>query len=71
MKANSERPSEEVALSDQQYADQLFSMACEAWYERLLAEKKRRALELFEALPPQQQEAILNQLQVPDVLPTE
>jgi hypothetical protein len=55
-------------LSDSQYAENVFRGACDSYYVALVEAKKKSAFELFDALPPEQQAALLNQLQVPDVL---
>jgi hypothetical protein len=59
-----QRPS----LTEQQYADSVFRAACDSYYASLLDYKKKNALQLFDALSPQQQAALVAQLQIPDVL---
>jgi hypothetical protein len=57
-------------LTEQQYADSVFRGACDSYYASLLDFKKKNALQLFDALSPQQQAALVAQLQIPDVLPS-
>jgi hypothetical protein len=58
-------------LSDSQYAENVFRGACDSYYVALVEAKKKSALQAFDALPPEQQAALLAQLQVPDVLTAE
>ena len=69
--SNATKPVEEQSplLSESDYAEQILRGACESYYVALLDAKKKTAIEKFESLPPQQQAALLAQLQVPDVLP--
>lgn len=60
---------EKQELTEQQYADRVFGMACDSWYSQLISAKKSMALELFDALSPEEQVALVAQLQIPDVLP--
>lgn len=59
----------EPVKTEQQYADQIFASACDSWYTRLVDAKKAKALEMFDALTPEQQAHLVEQLQIPDVLP--
>lgn len=61
----------EPSRTEQQYADQVFALACESWYSQLIEAKKAKAFELFDALTPEQQAQLVEQLQIPDILPTE
>lgn len=60
---------EQQSMTEQQYGDRVFGLACDSWYSQLVASKKAMALALFDALSPDEQMALVAQLQVPDVLP--
>jgi len=57
------------ALTDGQYAEKVFRAACDSYYANLIAFKKKLAMEVVDSLSPAQQDALLAQLNVPDVLP--
>lgn len=51
------------------YAEMVFRSACDSYYQQLLAHKKKKAEQMFDALSPEQQAALVAQLGIPDVLP--
>lgn len=66
---NSQRPEGTPEVQTIEYATNVFRSFCESYYQLLLERKKELAISQFNALPPEQQQALLDQLQVPDVLP--
>lgn len=61
----------EPSKTEQQYADQVFALACDSWYAQLIEAKKAKAFELFDALTPEQQAQLVEQLQIPNMLPSQ
>jgi Spy/CpxP family protein refolding chaperone len=47
----------------------IFKSACDSYYQQLVEHKKKSALQMFDSLRPEQQAALVQQLQIPDVLP--
>jgi len=56
-------------FTDASYAEMIFKSACDSYYQQLVEHKKKSALQMFDALTPEQQAALVQQLQIPDVLP--
>jgi hypothetical protein len=50
------------------YAEFVFRSACDSYYAQLIAHKQSLATERFNQLSPEEQAALLAQLQVPNVL---
>jgi len=55
--------------TDTSYAEFIFKSACDSYYQQLIAFKKQNALAMFDSLTPEQQQALVEQLGIPDVLP--
>jgi hypothetical protein len=55
-------------LTDQTYIDGVVTKACDSYYNQLVSAKEAMALTLFRQLNPTEQQALLEQLQVPDVI---
>lgn len=53
------------------YAEFVMRAACDSYYAQLIAHKQQLATERFNALSPEDQAALLAQLQVPNVLQNE
>lgn len=51
------------------YMEHVIRVACDSYYSQLVESKKKMALNLFDSLTPEQQQALVQQLQIPDVLP--
>lgn len=51
------------------YLEHVIRVACDSYYSQLVESKKKLALNLFDSLTPEQQQALVQQLQIPDVLP--
>jgi hypothetical protein len=70
---NSNKPVEEQSpmLTESDYAEQILRGACDSYYSALLEAKKKMAWERVNAMTPEQQAALLAQLEVPDILPPE
>lgn len=58
-------------LTDEEYAESVFRIACNSYYLNLIEAKRKSAIQKFDSLPPSQQAELLAQLQVPDILPSE
>jgi hypothetical protein len=56
-------------FTDASYAEMIFKSACDSYYQQLVEHKKKSALQMFDSLRPEQQAALVQQLQIPDVLP--
>ena len=56
-------------FTDASYAEMIFKSACDSYYQQLVEHKKKSALQMFDSLTPEQQAALVQQLQIPDVLP--
>lgn len=56
-------------FTDASYAEMVFKSACDSYYQQLIAFKKQNALAMFDSLTPEQQQALVEQLGIPDVLP--
>lgn len=56
-------------FTDASYAAMVFKSACDSYYQQLIAYKKQNALAMFDSLTPEQQQALVDQLGIPDVLP--
>ena len=56
-------------FTPESYAEMVFRSACDSYYHQLLAHKKKKAEQMFDALSPEQQAALVAQLGIPDVLP--
>jgi len=54
----------------QTYIESVMRYACDSYYKQLIEFKKKNALAMFDALTPEQQAALVAQLQIPDVLPS-
>lgn len=54
----------------QSYLEHVIRVACDSYYSQLVESKKKLALNLFDSLTPEQQQALVQQLQIPDVLPS-
>ena len=54
----------------QTYLEHVMKSACDSYYKQLIDYKKKNALAMFDALSPEQQAALVAQLQIPDVLPS-
>lgn len=52
------------------YLEHVIRVACDSYYAQLVESKKKMALNLFDSLTPEQQQALVQQLQIPDVLPS-
>lgn len=52
------------------YMEHVIRVACDSYYSQLVESKKKLALNLFDSLTPEQQQALVQQLQIPDVLPS-
>lgn len=57
-------------LTSQSYIDGVVRSACSSYYKQLIDFKKTNALAMFDALSPEQQAALVAQLNIPDVLPS-
>ena len=57
-------------LTAQSYIDKVLKSACDSYYKQLIDFKKTNALAMFDALSPEQQAALVAQLNIPDVLPS-
>jgi len=57
-------------LTSQLYIDSVVRSACDSYYKQLIDFKKTNALAMFDALTPEQQAALVAQLNIPDVLPS-
>jgi hypothetical protein len=68
--ANSGKPeSEQQALfTPESYAEFVFRGACDSYYAQLIDFKKASALALFNAMSPEEQAALVDQLGIPPVL---
>lgn len=55
-------------LTSQLYIDSVVRSACDSYYKQLIDFKKTNALAMFDALTPEQQAALVAQLNIPDVL---
>lgn len=55
-------------LTDQTYIDGIVEKACNSYFQQLISAKEEMALTLFRQLNPTEQQALLEQLQVPDVI---
>ena len=62
------KPLKELFTS-QSYLEHVIKSACDSYYKQLIDHKKKSALQMFDALSPEQQAALVAQLQIPDVLP--
>ena len=56
-------------FTSQSYLEHVIKSACDSYYAQLVEFKKKSALQMFDALSPEQQAALVAQLQIPDVLP--
>jgi hypothetical protein len=54
----------------QTYLEYVMKSACDSYYKQLIDYKKKNALAMFDQLTPQQQAALVEQLNIPDVLPS-
>lgn len=50
------------------YLEHVIGVACDSYYAQLIAYKKKNALAMFDALSPEEQAALIEQLGIPDVL---
>lgn len=64
--ANEENP--EAQHTDESYFESMIRNACDSYYSAVIAEKEKKGLEIVRSLPPAQLEALLEQLQIPDVV---
>ncbi len=62
------KPLKELFTS-QSYLETVMRSACDSYYKQLIDFKKKSALQMFDSLSPEQQAALVAQLQIPDVLP--
>jgi|688.fasta_scaffold649362_1 hypothetical protein len=60
-------PLEEL-LTDQQYIDGIVRKCCQSYYSQLIAEKEQLALNMFRSLSPEEQAALVQQFQIPDIV---
>jgi len=56
-------------FTPQSYLESVMRSACDSYYKQLVDFKKKSALQMFDSLSPEQQAALVAQLQIPDVLP--
>jgi hypothetical protein len=56
-------------FTPQSYLEHVIKSACDSYYKQLIDFKKKSALQMFDSLSPEQQAALVAQLQIPDVLP--
>lgn len=57
-------------FTPQTYMEHVIGVACDSYYKQLIESKKKMALNMFDQLTPEQQAALVAQLQIPDVLPS-
>lgn len=55
-------------FTPESYAEMIFRSACDSYYAQLLEQKKKSALQMFDALSAEQQAALVQQLSIPDVV---
>lgn len=60
----------QALYTDASYAAFVFKSACDSYYQQLVDYKKKNALAMFDSLSPEQQAALVEQLGIPDVLPS-
>ncbi len=60
----------QALYTDASYAEMVFKSACNSYYQQLVDYKKKNALAMFDSLTPEQQAALVEQLGIPDVLPS-
>lgn len=60
-------PLEEL-LTDQTYITGVLRKACQSYYKNLIARKEQLALDMFRALSPEEQAALVQQFQIPDII---
>jgi len=65
----SPKPLKEL-FTDQSYIESVIKSACDSYYRQLVDYKKQNALAMFDQLSPEEQDAIVSQLGIPDVLPS-
>jgi hypothetical protein len=70
MQTNAALPEGSEPTTPEAYAEVVFRQACDSYYAQLIQHKTQMALNLFNSLSPEQQEALVAQLQIPDVLPS-
>ena len=61
---------EENQLTVEEYTENMLKQASNSYYQQLIEFKTQNALAMFNALPAEQQEALVAQLQIPDVIKT-
>jgi len=57
-------------FTDASYIESVIKSACDSYYRQLVDYKKQNALAMFDQLSPEEQDAIVSQLGIPDVLPS-
>lgn len=68
--ANDGKPENEqqALFTPESYAEFVMKSACDSYYAQLVAFKKANALAMFDAMTPEEQAALVEQLGVPPVL---
>lgn len=69
MQHNAKIAEGEPTLSEQQYADRIFSDACDSYFAALVRYKEQLALERVRQMSPSERDALIAQIQLPEVLP--
>lgn len=58
----------DTPLTVEQFTETVVGQIADSHYRQLIAYKEKVALNMFRSLPPEQQEALVAQFQIPDVV---
>jgi len=65
---NASLPEDAEKLSVEQFTEKVVGEIANSHYHQLIQYKEQVALQMFRSLPPEQQEALVAQFQIPDVI---
>jgi hypothetical protein len=66
--ANETREDKQPLFTPESYAEFVMRAACDSYFAQLIDFKKQAALKTFDSLSPEEQAALVAQLQIPDAL---